>query len=80
MPDQDHILLQTKLHRPPITKGLVVRSRLLEQLNSSMTHPITLVCAPAGFGKTTLVCTWLEQMAAGQGEKDCPTFCMAFAG
>ena len=69
MPDQDHILLQTKLHRPPISKGLVVRSRLLEQLNSSMIHPITLVCAPAGFGKTTLVCTWLEQMAAGQGEK-----------
>ena len=26
-----------------------------------------LVCAPAGFGKTTLVCSWLEQMAAGQG-------------
>ena len=69
MPDQVHILLQTKLHRPPISKGLVVRSRLLEQLDSSVIHPITLVCAPAGFGKTTLVCTWLEQMAADQGEK-----------
>ena len=69
MPDQDQILLQTKLHRPPISKGLVARPHLLEQLNSSIIHPISLVCAPAGFGKTTLVCTWLEQMAASQGEK-----------
>ena len=70
MPDPDQILLQTKLHRPPITGSLVVRSRLLDQLNSSIDRPITLVCAPAGFGKTTLVCTWLEDMAAGQGEKE----------
>ena len=68
MPDQNSILLQTKLHRPPITRRLIVRSRLIEQLNSNINHPLTLVCAPAGFGKTTLVCTWLEHMAAGQDE------------
>ena len=69
MPDQNLILLQTKLHRPPITRELIARSRLIEQLNSHIYRPITLVSAPAGFGKTTLVCTWLERMAAGQGEK-----------
>jgi LuxR family maltose regulon positive regulatory protein len=63
---QNQILLQTKLHRPPITRDLIVRSRLIEQLNSKINRPLTLVCAPAGFGKTTLVCTWLERMAAGQ--------------
>ncbi|MFC1921657.1 LuxR C-terminal-related transcriptional regulator [Chloroflexota bacterium] len=68
MPDQNSILLQTKLHRPPITRDLIVRSRLIEQLNSNIYCPLTLVCAPAGFGKTTLVCTWLERMAAGQVE------------
>ena len=68
MPDQNSILLQTKLHRPPITRGLIVRSRLIEQLNSNIYCPLTLVCAPAGFGKTTLVCTWLESIAAGQVE------------
>ena len=70
MPDQDQILLHTKLHRPPITGRLLVRSRLLDQLNSSIDRPITLVCAPAGFGKTTLVCTWLEDLASSQGEKE----------
>ena len=69
MDDRDKTLLQTKLHRPPITRDLIVRSRLLERLNSNINRPLTLVCAPAGFGKTTLVCTWLERMAAGQDEK-----------
>jgi len=64
MSDQNSILFQTKLHRPPITRDLVVRSRLLEQLNRGINRPLTLVCAPAGFGKTTLICTWLECMAA----------------
>ena len=31
-------------------------------------YPLTLVCAPAGYGKTTLICTWLDRMAAGRGE------------
>ena len=68
MPDRNSILLQTKLHRPPITRYLIVRSRLLEQLDRDITCPLTLVSAPAGFGKTTLISTWLERMAAGQDE------------
>jgi LuxR family transcriptional regulator, maltose regulon positive regulatory protein len=64
MPYRDKILLQTKLNRPPITRGLIDRPRLFEQLNRSIDHPLTLICAPAGYGKTTLVCTWLEHTAA----------------
>ena len=66
MPDQTQILLQTKLHRPPTTRGLIDRPRLLEQLNSSLHCPLTLVVASAGFGKTTLVSTWLEHLVTGQ--------------
>jgi LuxR family maltose regulon positive regulatory protein len=62
MSDQNQILLQTKLQRPRLPHNLVVRTRLLEMLNQVISHQITLICAPAGFGKTTLVCTWLEQM------------------
>jgi LuxR family maltose regulon positive regulatory protein len=70
MSDQSQILLQTKLHQPRLTHDLVVRTRLIELLNQGIDRQITLVCAPAGFGKTTLVGTWLEQMAAGKGEKE----------
>jgi len=62
MSDLSQILLQTKLHRSRLPQNLVVRTRLLEVLNDAFDHQLTLVCAPAGFGKTTLVCTWLEQM------------------
>jgi LuxR family maltose regulon positive regulatory protein len=66
MTDQNQILLHTKLHRPRLPHNLVVRTRLLEVLNHAIDHQLTLVCAPAGFGKTTLVCTWLERMPADQ--------------
>ena len=68
MPDQDQILLQTKLHRPRLPKDLVMRPRLVEWLNHDINQPLILVCAPAGFGKTTLVSNWLTQMAAVQTE------------
>ena len=66
MPPQDNIVLQTKLHRPRLPKDLVVRTRLVELLKHDVDHPLILVCAPAGFGKTTLVCNLLEHMAADQ--------------
>jgi LuxR family maltose regulon positive regulatory protein len=51
----DDLLLLTKLHRPRLSSVLVPRPRLLEQINAGLHHGLTLVCAPAGFGKTTLV-------------------------
>jgi LuxR family maltose regulon positive regulatory protein len=68
MDDQNQILLQTKLHRPRLPKDLVTRWRLMEWLDRGVDHQITLICAPAGFGKTTLISTWLERMAAGHDE------------
>jgi LuxR family transcriptional regulator, maltose regulon positive regulatory protein len=57
-------LKQTKFHRPRPTRYLVERQRLLEQLNKGMDHPLILVCAPAGYGKTTLVSLWVERLQA----------------
>ena len=68
MPDQNQVLLQTKLHKPQLPHELVVRSRLLEWLNRGIDYPLTLVCAPAGYGKTTLICTWLHRMSVGRSE------------
>ena len=53
-------LLKTKLHIPPARPNLVARPRLIERLNDGLTRPLTLVSAPPGFGKTTLITAWLE--------------------
>jgi LuxR family maltose regulon positive regulatory protein len=53
-------LLATKLHVPPPPSQLVRRRRLLERLQQAVERPLTLIAAPAGFGKTTLLSTWLE--------------------
>ena len=67
MPTQAFDLLLTKLTRPPVTADWVDRPRLIEQLNHSLEQgPLTLVCASAGFGKTTLVSSWLEGLTASQ--------------
>ncbi len=55
----DIVLLRTKLNRPGVTKDLVNRPRLKKQLDAGVEGPLTLVVAPAGFGKTTLVSSWL---------------------
>ena len=47
-------LIRTKLHLPFTRPGLVSRSRLQEQLAQGLHGPLTLIVAPAGFGKTTL--------------------------
>ncbi len=53
-------LLATKWFLPPVGKSLVVRPRLLEKLTGGLLPGcrLTLVSAPAGFGKTTLISTW----------------------
>ncbi len=56
-------LLQTKLFVPPIRPNLVPRPHLIEQLNRKLElgSKFTLLSAPAGFGKTTLVSNWLHE-------------------
>ena len=59
---QQHPLLQTKLFVPPVRPELVPRPRLIQQLNTGLHRKLTLIAAPAGFGKTTLVSEWVQAM------------------
>ena len=54
-------LLRTKLYLPSGRLHLVARPRLTARLNESLTRPFTLLSAPAGFGKTTLLSEWVAQ-------------------
>lgn len=56
-------LLRTKLHRPALPPAAVPRAHLLQHLQLSLNCKVTLVSAPAGFGKTTIISAWLEQLA-----------------
>ncbi len=51
-------LLFTKLYLPHTESKIVPRPHLIERLNDSLNKKLTLVSAPAGFGKTTLVSEW----------------------
>src|SRR3954469_24538194 len=54
-------LLETKFHIPRRGRGLVPRRRLIERLSGRAEPALTLVSAPAGFGKTTLLTEWLDE-------------------
>jgi LuxR family maltose regulon positive regulatory protein len=54
-------LLMTKLQMPRLRKRLVNRSHLTHRLEQGMEQAVTLISAPAGFGKTTLLTQWLVQ-------------------
>jgi LuxR family maltose regulon positive regulatory protein len=54
-------ILATKLYPPPPRAKAVLRQRLLERLTMGMHHKLTLISAPAGFGKTTLVSEWIAR-------------------
>jgi LuxR family maltose regulon positive regulatory protein len=55
-------ILTTKLYIPPPRDNVVVRTRLIERLNEGLRRKLTLVSAPAGFGKTTLVSEWIATL------------------
>ncbi len=61
MPVAESPLLHTKLRIPGSTPTLLARPRLTRQLQLQPNGHITLVSAPAGFGKTTLVTEWVGQ-------------------
>ena len=51
-------LLTTKLYFPPARPALVARPRLVERFQAGLRGPLTLISAPTGYGKTTLVSEW----------------------
>lgn len=59
------MLLTTRCSIPPARANLVQRVRLIKCLDMALHSKLTLICAPAGFGKTTLVSAWLAQRSGG---------------
>ena len=53
-------ILRTKLHRPPISADIIPRTRLIKLLENGIQKTLTLISAPAGYGKSILASQWLE--------------------
>ncbi|HEX7210460.1 MAG TPA: hypothetical protein VF241_06045, partial [Propionibacteriaceae bacterium] len=56
-------MLEAKLRPPPPRPEWVTRSRLVDELENASQRPVTLIAAPAGYGKTTAVTQWLTSAA-----------------
>jgi LuxR family maltose regulon positive regulatory protein len=54
-------LLATKLYTPSPRPNFINRRHLISRLDETLTHKLTLVSAPAGFGKTTLLSIWVSE-------------------
>ena len=54
------MLLKTRFYIPPIRQHSVPRQRLANRLSNSSGGELVVVCAPAGYGKSTLVSQWLR--------------------
>ena len=54
--------LKTKIHIPKVRGELVHRPRLTEELTKNIASKLILISAPAGFGKTTLLAEWMQNL------------------
>ena len=72
-------LLRSKLMPPQARKGIAPRGQLLDRLREGRDRKLTLVCAPAGYGKTTVLAQWCDAdrdrtpfvwMSADDGDSD----------
>jgi len=59
--EQGKHLLRTKFYVPPIRSTQIARQRLSDLINTGMEQSLILVSAPAGYGKTTLISSWLKE-------------------
>src|SRR5512135_2177110 len=72
----DNPILATKLGLPLLRQDAIRRPRLVDRLKTGLwqeqgfARKLTLVSAPAGFGKTTLVSEWLHSLGSGSGKDD----------
>src|SRR6266511_1222351 len=74
-------ILATKLYIPPPRPKLIPRLHLINQLNDGLSRKLTLISAPAGFGKTMLVSEWVASyerpvawLSLDEGDNDLPRF------
>lgn len=58
------MLFNTQLSIPILSKSILRRERLLNRLHQGVNRKLTLVAAPAGYGKTTLLATWATRLEA----------------
>jgi LuxR family maltose regulon positive regulatory protein len=79
--DQLTPILRTKLRAPRVTSKVIRRRRLNQLLDEYLELPVTLVSAPAGYGKSTLVAEWLTTskdssawLSLDQTDSDLPIF------
>jgi LuxR family maltose regulon positive regulatory protein len=56
------VVLSTKLHVPRASSRLLSRPRVFQRLDRGLERPLTVLAAPAGFGKTTALCAWLPRV------------------
>ena len=54
------VLLRTKFYRPSVPQDLIVRPRLVDKIKQGLSRPLTLISAPAGYGKSVLVSSFLQ--------------------
>ncbi|MBN1218228.1 MAG: AAA family ATPase [Anaerolineae bacterium] len=64
--NQHHQLLTTKLHIPQRRPNMVLRPRLTAQLRRGLARALTVISAPPGFGKTTLLSEWVAEVGKGE--------------
>ena len=57
--ENKNLILSTKFQRPRLQENILYRKNLVQILEENKNKTITLISAPAGYGKTTLVCQWL---------------------
>ena len=74
-------MTRPKLYAPRLRHDRVPRPELLARLDEGLESHLTLLAAPAGYGKTTLLCQWLEQqtlpevwLTLDEGDNDLVTF------
>src|SRR6476619_2373096 len=60
-------VIATKLYPPRLRQEPVGRERLLRRLDEVLTVPLTVVVAPAGWGKSTVVVHWLDRVSVSAG-------------
>jgi SAM-dependent methyltransferase len=65
-------LLHTKLMPPRLPARMIARERLLARLDEGPSRKVSLISAPTGFGKTTLIRTWIAS-------REVPSACLALA-